>query len=78
MQGFAGRKIMHFDSMHGAFGGFADPRAAEQFQNRLKQCSTIWCCVNNHPGDTEASSRSDCICAMSVLCCASQAVKFNS
>jgi hypothetical protein len=42
---------MHFDTMLGAFGGFADPVAAERFQNRLKVCATIWCCVNQHPGE---------------------------
>ena len=45
---------MHFDTMHGAFGSFADPVAAERFQNRLKVCATIWCCVNQHPGEMQS------------------------
>jgi len=51
-QGLADRKVLYFDTMHGAFGGFAEPRDAEKFQNRLKMYSTIWCCVNQHPGMT--------------------------
>jgi hypothetical protein len=53
LQGFSDRKVMHFNTMHGAFGGFVDPVAAERFQNRVKVCATIWCCVNQHPGDLQ-------------------------
>lgn len=48
----AGRryKVMTLTSMLDAFTQFADRKAQAQFVRRTKIMTSIWCCVDEHPG----------------------------
>ncbi|KAL0034633.1 hypothetical protein WJX77_000275 [Trebouxia sp. C0004] len=42
--------VLHFDSMMGAFGGHANHGDASRFQRRTEVYTSLWCCVDSHPG----------------------------
>ncbi|KAA6425748.1 MAG: glycosyltransferase family 77 [Trebouxia sp. A1-2] len=42
--------VLHFDSMMGAFGGHANHGDASRFQRRTEVYTSLWCCVDAHPG----------------------------
>ena len=43
-------KVLRFNSMVDAFGGFADAEDAAKFSRRIKKYAAIWCCKHAHPG----------------------------
>ncbi|KAK9813171.1 hypothetical protein WJX72_010080 [[Myrmecia] bisecta] len=49
-QAAAGVKVVHFNTMYNAFVGFANGADGVKFEKRTKQYTSIWCCVNAHPG----------------------------
>lgn len=42
--------VLHFDSMLGAFGGHVNHGDASRFQRRTEVYTSLWCCVDAHPG----------------------------
>ncbi|KAJ9524490.1 hypothetical protein QJQ45_019543 [Haematococcus lacustris] len=43
-------KVLEFSTMAGAFKNFTDPVDWTKFFGRVKGYTSIWCCVNAHPG----------------------------
>ena len=43
------KKVLHFSSMEGAFGGFTTAADQDKFEARIKQLASIWCCVRPPP-----------------------------
>ncbi|CAK0784493.1 hypothetical protein CVIRNUC_007697 [Coccomyxa viridis] len=50
LQPLKDERLLMFTDMRQAFGGFSSPRDAERFEERLKEYSSLWCCVDAHPG----------------------------
>ncbi|KAL3140615.1 hypothetical protein ABBQ32_005185 [Trebouxia sp. C0010 RCD-2024] len=50
LKGFADVPVIHFDTMSGAFGGHAHFGDASRFQRRTEVYTSLWCCVDKHPG----------------------------
>ena len=43
------KKVLHFSSMEGAFGGFTSAADQDKFEGRIKQLASIWCCIRPPP-----------------------------
>jgi hypothetical protein len=43
-------RVLHVNTMEGAFSNFTDPAAWTRFQRRLSHYTTTFCCLPKHPG----------------------------
>lgn len=43
------KKVLHFSTMEGVFGGFTAAADQEKFEGRIKQLASIWCCIHPPP-----------------------------
>lgn len=48
-QRYTDRSIMVFDTMLGAFGGFAEGDVTQRFHNRMKEVVGLFCCIDEQP-----------------------------
>merc|ERR1711871_1008742 len=48
------KKVLHFSTMAGAFGGFTAAADQEKFEGRIKQLASIWCCIHPPPKSSRA------------------------
>lgn len=50
LSGLEGHKILWFEAMDGAFGGFKDNGAQHKFDRRMAMYASLWCCGHSSPG----------------------------
>jgi hypothetical protein len=42
--------LIHFEDAAALWKGFKDERLAKKFKSRLDMYTSIWCCIDKHPG----------------------------
>ncbi|EIE21596.1 hypothetical protein COCSUDRAFT_17381, partial [Coccomyxa subellipsoidea C-169] len=47
---FSSKRVLHFEDMRHAYGNFPTKEYRDRFEQRTKLYTSLWCCVDKHPG----------------------------